>query len=220
MISDWVSFQNELNPLLLKTLYLFTWFRNEFIPDLIPDWNFTLDWNVVLVSWKGGASFIPDWKTIGRNKQSKLIDQLHKLLLSHSKMFMPVFGLTLIIFSRSQNRVSPAYCWPLSKCCLVSCCDFLIRQTNNLMQVIKHKAQKSLKELVRLKSVKCYWSPLSFQVSRAFQSQGHIFHVHTSWIPFHSGMKLNPESCKQPLKWTVMSWSYYLPWDPLESFPL
>ena len=34
------------------------------------------------------------------------------------------------------------------------------------MQVLfKHKAQKSLKELVRLKSAKCYWLPSSFQVS-------------------------------------------------------
>ena len=57
------------------------------------------------------VSCIPDWKTIGRNKQLKLTDQLHKLLIFHSKtllpvwMFMPVFG--LITFSALKTRFSP-----------------------------------------------------------------------------------------------------------------
>ena len=92
-------------------------FRNEFIPVLI------LDWNVVLALCKGGASFITDWKIIGRNKQSKLIDQLHKFLLSHFPFFYAsLWPYRLSSFPALKTVFRRRIVGLLANVCLVLCC--------------------------------------------------------------------------------------------------
>ena len=100
MIPDWVSFQNELNPFLLK---------NPLSVYMIPEWDVThsgigsLRFSLPIeISFRIEMSFWRHVKAVRVSFGSKLIDQLHKLFLSRSNMFLPVLYQSLI-FSRHES---------------------------------------------------------------------------------------------------------------------